>query len=230
MFLKRIKSKDGKKRTYWALVKSVRTARGPRHQVVSYLGELRAGQKSEWANLARIVNKRPIPRTPLLDTSATTQPIPETIEVCVRGARGARVERTRDFGNVYLALTLWRALELDQLLERIMPDGHGKIPWHIVATIRSLARFCEPSSESKLRPGPDGDETFILCRSAARREKEKAMHERFEKRIEEGLPSLERRLDKAKKKPNRSQVERQIGRLLGRNSRAAGLFDIKVGR
>jgi len=46
--------------------------------------------------------------------------------------------------------------------------------------------------------------------------------------VEEGLQRLERRLDKAKKKPNRSQVERQIGRLLGRNSRAAGLFDIKV--
>ena len=53
MFLKRIKSKDGKRRTYWALVKSVRTARGPHHEVVSYLGERQAGQKSEWANLAR---------------------------------------------------------------------------------------------------------------------------------------------------------------------------------
>ena len=144
MFLKRIKSKDGKKRTYWALVKSVRTARGPRHQVVSYLGELRAGEKSEWANLARIVNKRPIPRLPLFDIPETAEPVPETIEVRVGGAR---VERTRDFGNVYLALTLWRALELDQLLERIMPDGRGSIPWHIVATILSLARFCEPSSE-----------------------------------------------------------------------------------
>ncbi len=144
MFLKRIKPKEGKKRTYWALVKSIRTARGPRHEVVSYLGELQAGEKSEWANLARIVNRRPIPRMPLFDTPETTEPVPETIEVRVRGAR---VERTRDFGNVYLALTLWRALELDQLLERIMPDGHGKIPWHIVATILSLARFCEPSSE-----------------------------------------------------------------------------------
>ena len=418
MFLKRIKAKEGKEQTYWALVKSVRTARGPRHQVVSYLGELQAGEKSEWANLARIANKRPIPRMPLFDASETTEPVPETIEVRVCGAR---VERTRDFGNVYLALTLWRALELDQLLERIMPDGQGKVSWHIVATILSLARFCKPSSELhiadtwyqrtslddlmgvpadrvnpdrlyrahdhllehkddiekhlkeryttlfdvqydlllydvtstyfegeakrnpqakrghsrdhrpdckqvciglvvtreglpvayevfegnrhdskalqeivetmelkhgkarriwvldrgmvsdenlqflrdrdgqyivgtpkamlrsyeqalleqdwaqveeglevKLRPGPDGAETFILCRSAARREKEKAMHDRFEKRIEEGLQSLERRLNKAKKKPNRSQVERQIGRLLGRNSRAAGLFDIKV--
>ncbi len=122
MFLKRIntKSKGGKRRTYWTLVKSVRTARGPRHQVVSYWGELRAGEKSEWVNLARIVNNRPIPRMPLFDTPETAEPVPDTIEVRVRGAR---VERTRDFGSVYLVLTLWRALELDKLLERIMPDG-----------------------------------------------------------------------------------------------------------
>ena len=58
MFLKRInaKSKEGKKRAYWALVKSVRTARGPRHQVVSYLGELQAGEKSEWAMGAELRN------------------------------------------------------------------------------------------------------------------------------------------------------------------------------
>ena len=36
------------------------------------------------------------------------------------------------------------------------------------------------------------------------------------------------RLDQAKKKPDHSQVERQIGRILGRNPRAAGLFDVRV--
>jgi transposase len=82
--------------------------------------------------------------------------------------------------------------------------------------------------EVKLVNGPDGDETFILCRSRDRREKEKAMHARFEKRIEEGLVRLSGRLDKAKKEPDEQQVQRQIGRLLGRNSRAAGLFDIRV--
>ena len=54
------------------------------------------------------------------------------------------------------------------------------------------------------------------------------MHARFEKRIEEGLSKLVNRLGKAKKEPDRTQVERQIGRLLGKNSRAAGLFDIRV--
>src|SRR5437588_2311138 len=41
--------------------------------------------------------------------------------------------------------------------------------------------------EVRLVPAPDGEEVFILCRSAERQAKEQAMHERFEKRIEEGL-------------------------------------------
>src|SRR6267154_5976486 len=41
--------------------------------------------------------------------------------------------------------------------------------------------------EVRLCPAPGGEELFVLCRSAQRKEKEQAMHERFEKRIEEGL-------------------------------------------
>lgn len=81
--------------------------------------------------------------------------------------------------------------------------------------------------EVKLCKGPDGPETFILCRSAQRIEKEKAMHERFSKRIREGLGSLARRLAR-QRKVDRVQVERQIGRLLGRNSRAASRFQAQV--
>ena len=45
MFLKRIRNrKNGKLHTYWALVKSVRTVRGPRHKVISYLGELKESE------------------------------------------------------------------------------------------------------------------------------------------------------------------------------------------
>ena len=50
MFLKRIRvTASGKRHTYWALVKSIRTARGPRHQVVAYLGELHPSEKAGWA-------------------------------------------------------------------------------------------------------------------------------------------------------------------------------------
>jgi transposase len=80
--------------------------------------------------------------------------------------------------------------------------------------------------EVKICRGPDGSETFLLCRSASRMEKEKAMHERFFKRIEEGLLSLGRRIEKSQSPLERGKLERQIGRLLERNSRAAARYSI----
>jgi transposase len=82
--------------------------------------------------------------------------------------------------------------------------------------------------EVKVCRGPDSTETFLLCRSAARVEKERAMHDRFKAHIETALASLERRIAKAKKPLDRGAIERQIGRLLGRNSRAAGAFSISI--
>jgi transposase len=82
--------------------------------------------------------------------------------------------------------------------------------------------------EAKLCPGPDGNETFLLCRSADRRAKERAMHERFSKRIEERLASLGRRLERSRKRLDREAVGRQIGRMLAQNSRAAGRYQIRV--
>ena len=82
--------------------------------------------------------------------------------------------------------------------------------------------------EAKLCPGPDGTETFLLCRSADRREKERAMHERFAKRIEARLESLGRRLERSRKRLDREAIGRQIGRILGQNSRAAGRYRIRV--
>jgi len=80
--------------------------------------------------------------------------------------------------------------------------------------------------EVRLCSAPQGEEVFILCRSAERREKEKAMHERFEKRIEEGLKKIQGGC--GKRKGLSTQVAQRVGRLLGENSRAAKLFEVKV--
>ena len=82
--------------------------------------------------------------------------------------------------------------------------------------------------EAKVCCGPDGTETFLLCRSADRRKKERAMHERFSKRIEERLESLGRRLARSHKRLDRETIGRQIGRMLAQNSRAAGRYQIEV--
>ena len=48
----------------------------------------------------------------------------------------------------------------------------------------------------------------------------------FAERIEQALEGLNRRREKAKKALDLTQVQRQIGRMLQRNSRAAALFEI----
>jgi hypothetical protein len=80
--------------------------------------------------------------------------------------------------------------------------------------------------EAKQCVGPDGLETFVLIRSVERREKERAMHERFTRRIEDGLTRLGARLRRARRPLDVRRLERQLGRLLERNQRAAGRYVI----
>jgi transposase len=80
--------------------------------------------------------------------------------------------------------------------------------------------------EVRLCPAPGGSEVFILCRSAQRQQKEQAIHARFEKRIEEGLLKMETACRKRKQNP--LLVAQRVGRLLGQNTRAAGLFQVEV--
>ena len=80
--------------------------------------------------------------------------------------------------------------------------------------------------EVRLCPSPDGKESFILCRSSARAIKEKQIHDRFEKRIEKGLVKLAESCRKRKQRVG--VIERRVGRLLGTNSRAAGLYQVDV--
>lgn len=110
---------------------------------------------------------------------------------------------------------------------------------YIVGTPKSqLKRFEQPlltqdwheirdGLEVKLCACPEGGtETFILCRSRDRREKEQAMHARFEKRIEEGLTKIAASC--ARSRQDVAKIAERVGRLRGQNTRAAGLFDVQV--
>jgi transposase len=112
---------------------------------------------------------------------------------------------------------------------------------YLIGTPRAeLRRWSRPLSQThdwhtirdgidvQLCPGPDGRETFLLCRSRERRQKEKAMHERFAARIEAGLTRLAGRIQRSRRRLARGGLERQIGRLLERNARAAGRYQIHL--
>ena len=80
--------------------------------------------------------------------------------------------------------------------------------------------------EVRLCRAPNGDEVFILCRSLERRAKEQAMHERFERRIEEGLEKIAASCQRSRQKP--LLIARRVGKLMGQNTRAAGLFQVHI--
>ena len=86
----------------------------------------------------------------------------------------------------------------------------------------------QPGVEVSLVQSPEGpDETFVLCRSAGRKEKETAILDRFATRLENKLTALADQAARGRVR-DRQKVERQIGRLLERNSRAASLFTVTV--
>ena len=146
MFLKRLeRRKNGKGHTYWARVESFRTGRGSRHRVVAYLGELKKSERSGWAPLGRRLNGAARPQPLLFDPPRYDEPSDD--EPVLVKLRDIQLDRLRDFGDVWLALGLWRLLKLDLLLAELMPAGDEEVPWPVVATILAIARFCEPSSE-----------------------------------------------------------------------------------
>lgn len=149
MFLRRCeRHKRGKRHTYWALVESYRTARGSRQRVVAYLGELRASEKSGWAQLGRHLRGEQRSARPQLSLfDPPLQRAPKDDEPMLVRLGRVRLERVRDFGDVWLAWGLWRMLGLDSLLEGLIEPGREDVGWATVAAILVMARFCEPSSE-----------------------------------------------------------------------------------
>jgi transposase len=80
--------------------------------------------------------------------------------------------------------------------------------------------------EVKRCAGPEGEETFLLCRSQERRAKEEAMRAKFEERLEEGLTKLATACTARKLTP--VSVAARVGRLLGKHTRAEKLFTWEV--
>lgn len=113
---------------------------------------------------------------------------------------------------------------------------------YLVGTPKSMLKFfeqrlldldwqqVEPGVEVKLCAAPDGtDETFVLCRSPGRTEKEKAMRQRQLDQLEQGLAKLRTRIEAPSRAlRNRSAAERRVGRLFQRYTRAARMFTVNI--
>jgi transposase len=84
-----------------------------------------------------------------------------------------------------------------------------------------------PEVDVKLVSTPAGEETYVLCRTAARKEKEKAIRSRFSARMETALKKLQKRVAEQRLK-DRNKIERQIGRIQARHPQVADLYEMEV--
>jgi transposase len=131
---------------YWTLVESRRTASGPRQHTVATLGKLPGldGQVyAGWEAIDDLLEGRTAGvQLELGKEAEAVAPLWREVDV-----RGVRVERVREFGQVYLALALWRRLGLHGLLQELIPGGREEVPWERIACLLTLARFCAQKSE-----------------------------------------------------------------------------------
>lgn len=111
---------------------------------------------------------------------------------------------------------------------------------YLVGTPRTLLRKLEAALldkdwktvregiEVKQVPAPDGGpDTFILCRSADRRQKEAAIHERFEQRMEQRLTRIQTAVD-SRRLRSRDVLQQRLGRAKLECSRVARAYSYQV--
>jgi len=82
-----------------------------------------------------------------------------------------------------------------------------------------------PEVEVKKIAIPQGEETYILCRTAGRKEKEKAIRGRFSSSMEKALQGLEKTIAAGRLK-DRNKMERRLGKIQARHPQVNDLYDV----
>jgi transposase len=84
-----------------------------------------------------------------------------------------------------------------------------------------------PEVEIKKVAIPQGEETYILCRTSGRKEKEKAIRNRFSNSMETALKGLEKTIAAGRLK-DRNKMERRLGKIQARHPQVNDLYDVEL--
>jgi transposase len=141
----------------------------------------------------------------------------------------------RKYGQARRIWVFDRGIVSEENLRAIRKRG-GR---YLVGTPRSqMKRFEEellkddwtqvrPEVQVKKVAIPQGEETYILCRTVGRKEKEKAIRNRFSTRMEDALKCLARTIETGRLK-DRNKMERRLGRIQASHSQVNDLYDVAL--
>src|SRR6201993_3184538 len=153
MFLRHPKrKKDGKEHRYWSIVENRRIGGGRVVQrPLLYLGEINDSQELAWRKSIAILEEGALqPRTlSLFPEDRCEGLLPDASIVRLR-LNELRLCRPRQWGGCWLALSLWRELELDRFWGGRLPPSRKGTRWDRVLLLLATYRLLAPGSEWRL--------------------------------------------------------------------------------
>ena len=141
----------------------------------------------------------------------------------------------RKYGKARRIWVMDRGIVSEENLQAIRKRG-GQ---YLVGTPRSQMKQFEeellkddwtqvrPDVEVKKVSIPQGEETYILCRTSGRKEKEKAIRNRFSTRMEDALKRLAKTIETGRLK-DRNKMERRLGRIQATHPQVNDLYEVAL--
>jgi len=153
MFLRaKIRRKDGKEHRYWSVVENRRVGGGrvvQRH--VLYLGEINDTQELAWRKSIEVLEDGAArPRTLSLFPEDRCEGLLPDASIVRLKLSQLRLCRPRQWGACWLALTLWRELQLDRFWSERLGASRKGTRWDQVLLVLVAYRLLTPGSEWRL--------------------------------------------------------------------------------
>ena len=153
MFLRcKVRRKDGKQHRYWSVVENTRVGGGrvvQRH--VLYLGEINDTQELAWRrSIAVLEDGAAQPRTLSLFPEDRCEGLLADASIVRVKLSELRLRRPRQWGACWLALLLWRELQLDQFWCKRLGVSRKATRWDQVLFVLVAYRLLAPGSEWRL--------------------------------------------------------------------------------
>lgn len=152
MFLRaKRRFKDGKDHRYWSIVENRRVSgnRVVQRQVL-YLGEINDNQHSSWCRAIEVVDETAQERKQVALFAEDRRPPPLSCDVVQVRLDSLRIKRPRQWGACWLALELWKQLDLDRFWDDKLPPSRKGTRWLNVLKTLVCYRLIDPGSEWRL--------------------------------------------------------------------------------
>ena len=132
-------------------MESRRTSRGPVQRHVLYLGEINDSQLASWERAITVFDERDSSERPLA-LYPDDRPLPDHARehgVSIR-LDALSIRRPRQWGACWLALELWRELQLDSFWAARLGSSREGTHWETVLAVLVAYRLIDPGSEWRL--------------------------------------------------------------------------------